>query len=203
MASKKKLTIYISRPVPPCVRASEVRTRLAAIVAQVSKADRYVWVGASKEDAYSVFMSEAGLGRAEWLRDPLLEPRDVDINHLRRCWSFEREQVENTGQLARIIRNGEPAALLVPTQRAMNEKVQRSRDIFDHWGARQIEALVQGQRDLRLMLVDMQSRVPPDELLKRLCGVSERLLEYWQSVGSPKLDSGTLSGQSEQSVPST
>ncbi|MGH7100429.1 MAG: hypothetical protein ACREE4_22670 [Stellaceae bacterium] len=110
---------------PPVVPRSEARPHLAAIVRHVA-AGNEVLVGSSEKTAYSKFIS---LDEFERQRKSFsASPIDVNIDDLRRRWSFEREQVENSGRPVCILLKGEPSVAFVPTPHAMKKKIARTRE---------------------------------------------------------------------------
>jgi hypothetical protein len=115
-------------PVPTVVPVSDVRAHLAAITRHAA-AGNTVFVGKSEATAFSAFVS---LDEFRTCRDSFIaNPKNIDVESLRRKWSFEREQVENTGRPLRILRNREPRAVLVPTERAVDLKVTRTYEALD------------------------------------------------------------------------
>ncbi len=173
--------------VPSVVRRSEVRAHLAAIVRHVSKGER-VMVGMSSERAYSAFITEREFQRQHASKLP--EPRDVDVEELRRLWSAEREQVENTGKPLRINRKGEVSAFLVPTKRALEIKVASTRKVMEGCGIGAIEEMNERLARVESLVLDIQAKMLPDEELRKLRGLCDEMFRAWRASNGLPVQAG-------------
>jgi PHD/YefM family antitoxin component YafN of YafNO toxin-antitoxin module len=114
--------------VPSLVPLKDVRAHLAAITRHAA-AGNVVLVGSSEKSTFSAFVSLEEFANRR--KSFSVNPKNIDIEALRGRWSFEREQVENSGRPLRILRKGEPRAVLVPTPLAIELKVTRTRETLD------------------------------------------------------------------------
>lgn len=107
---------------PNVMSRTRVRKAIAGIVTSAA-AGETTYIGTSQQRAMSAFVPLEDFPQWQAELELRHKPEDVEIDRLRTKWSSLRESVENTGRPLTILRNGVPAAMLVPTAKAMGTKV--------------------------------------------------------------------------------
>jgi PHD/YefM family antitoxin component YafN of YafNO toxin-antitoxin module len=158
-------------PVPKVVARSQVRPHLAQIVRHVA-AGNEVMVGSSAEKAYSAFVPPAEFQR----RRLPLAAKEIDIDELRRNWSREREQVENTGRPISILRKREPAVVFIPTPRALEKKVARTIETLRHAELGLLHDLKERVQALEERMLDAEEM----KEFRRAMGIMRVVLNDWR-----------------------
>ncbi len=163
-----------------------MRPHLAAIIRHV-RAGNEVMVGGSEKTAWSCFVSlEEFQRRQSFYR---VKPQEIDVEEMRRCWSRERELVENSGLPVRILRKGEPFAMFIPTRRALEKKVPRTLETLDRSEIETLDRLGQRVTKLEAAIDALSQRTLDEEAMREFrqaIGVTRVVLRQWrESQGLP------------------
>lgn len=111
------------------ISRNEARENLAAIISNVQRTGKDVWIGLSEDKALSSIISIEHYEKEknDAFRDGL-SAEDVEIQELRKKWAHFRSIVEASGKSRRILKRGAPVAVLVPTGRAYDRHISAVRD---------------------------------------------------------------------------